>query len=94
MSERDDRYVAADEPRLPRNTGEFRAAPDISASTAEFKAFAAGQTGGVGQADTGSWPEQPWNPQASNRSSGRTIGIVVGAIVLVVLVVILILIFG
>jgi hypothetical protein len=98
MSERDDRYVANDaapptgQPRLPRDTGEFRAAPDISASTAEFKAFAAGQTRGVGpEADTGSWPEQPWDGQASTGGSGRTIGIVVAGIVLVFLIVVLIL---
>jgi hypothetical protein len=40
MSERDtDTPPGAD---FPRNTGEFRARPDISASTAEFRAFAAG----------------------------------------------------
>ena len=40
MSERDtDTPPGAD---FPRNTGEFRARPDISASTAQFRAFAAG----------------------------------------------------
>jgi hypothetical protein len=91
MSERDDRYVGNDGPRLPRNTGEFRATPDVSASTAQFKAFAAGQTSGTRPAaDTGSWPEQPWDPGTS-AGSGRTVWLVVGGIVVLVLVVVLIL---
>jgi hypothetical protein len=97
MSEQDDRYVGNDASRLPRNTGEFRAAPDVSASTAEFKAFAAGQTGAAGRAaDSGSWPEQPWDGQVSGGGGGssRTIAIVVGAVVVVVLIVILALIFA
>ena len=93
MAERDDRYVRNDGPSLPRNTGEFRAAPDASASTAEFKAFAAGQTSGTKQpADTGSWPEQPWDAGAPARS-GRTVWLVAGGIAVLVLVVVLI-IFG
>ena len=30
---------------FPSNTGEFRARPDLSASTAEFQAFASGDVG-------------------------------------------------
>ena len=94
MAERDDRYARNDGPSLPRNTGEFRAAPDASASTAEFKAFAAGQTSGARPtADTGSWPEQPWDAGAPAAGSGRTVWLVAGGIVVLVLVVVLI-IFG
>src|SRR5215469_7954776 len=61
MSQRNDRYVGNDVPSLPQNTAEFRAAPDASASTAQFKAFASRQADGVGRStDSGSWPEQPW----------------------------------
>jgi hypothetical protein len=92
MSERDDRYVGNDGPSLPRNTGEFRAAPDISASTAEFRAFAAGQTTGTRQTDSRSWPEQPWDPGTSS-GSGRTIWLGIAGLVVLALVVVLILAF-
>jgi hypothetical protein len=90
MSERDDRYVGND---LPRTTGEFRAAPDASASTAEFKAFAAGRVGGQ-VTDSGSWPAQPWAGEAPTSGSGRTIAIVVGAVVALVVIVVLIALFA
>ena len=94
MAERDDRYVGNDELRLPRNTGEFRAAPDASASTAAFKAFAAGRTSGTEQAaDTGSWPEQPWDP-GTPASSGRNVWLVVGGLVALVVVLILVFVFA
>jgi hypothetical protein len=90
MSEHDDRYARSD---LPRTTGEFRAAPDASASTAEFKAFVASQDregaqrGGQG----GAWPEQPWAGEAPRGSrSNRTIAIVVAAIVVVLIIVLII----
>ncbi len=89
MSEHDDRYARSD---LPRTTGEFRAAPDASASTAEFKAFVAGQDredaqrGGQGAA----WPQQPWAGEAPRSSSNRTIAIVVAAIVVVLIIVLII----
>jgi hypothetical protein len=88
MSERDDRYVGNDSPSLPRTTGEFRAAPDASASTAEFRAFAAGQAGRPGQVvdSSGSWPEQPWAGEAPASGSGRTIALVIGAVVAVAIV--------
>jgi hypothetical protein len=88
MSDRDDRYVGNDAPSLPRNTGEFRAAPDVSASTAQFKAFAARQTDGIGHStDTGSWPEQPWPGEAPASGSGRKSALLVGGIVLLAVIV-------
>jgi hypothetical protein len=94
MSERDDRYAANDGSLLPRSTGEFRAAPDVSASTAEFKAFAAGQTRGTRQSDdSGSWPEQPWDDQVTGGGYGRTIWLGVVGVVVLVLLVVLVLIF-
>ncbi len=92
MSERDDRYVGNDGASLPRNTGEFRAAPDISASTAEFRAFAAGQATGT-RTDSGSWPEQPWDPGTSS-GPGKMIWLGVGGLVVLVLAVVLILVFA
>jgi hypothetical protein len=91
MSEHDDdRYSRSD---LPRTTAEFRATPDLSASTAEFKAFASKQDrndqGGGRPGPGGVWPEQPWAGEASNRGSARTIA-VIGAVVAVVVIVILI----
>lgn len=88
MTDRDDRYVGNDTPSLPRNTGEFRAAPDVSASTAQFKAFAARQTDGIRRAaDSGSWPEQPWPGEASGGSSGRTTTpLLIGGVILLVIV--------
>jgi hypothetical protein len=56
-------------PGLPTSTGEFRARPDISASTAQFRAFAAG--GG----DT----ERPW----AMRTSGRNVLVLAAAVVVV-----------
>jgi hypothetical protein len=90
MSERDDRYAGNDPvgaTGIPRTTGEFRAAPDVSASTAEFRAFAAGQTQGAGQAaDTGAWPEQPWAGEAVGGSS-RLVPMVVGIAVALVIII-------
>ena len=85
MSERDDRYVGND---LPRTTGEFRAAPDASASTAEFKKFAAGSVGGQ-VTDSGSWPEQPWagDPPVSGGGSGRTIALVIAGVVALLVII-------
>jgi hypothetical protein len=92
MPEDDDRYISSD---LPRTTGEFRATPDVSASTAEFKAFVANQgrddaqRGGSG----GVWPEQPWAGEAGRSSSRRTIAIV-AAVAVVVLIIVLIIALG
>lgn len=89
MSQRNDRYVGNDVPSLPQNTAEFRAAPDASASTAQFKAFAARQPEGIEQpVDTGSWPEQPWPGESpSSSGSGRSVAFVVGGIVVLAIVV-------
>ncbi len=90
MSERDDRYVGND---LPRTTGEFRAAPDISASTAQFQAFAAGSVGGK-VTDSGSWPEQPWAGQAPPAEPRRRVGMIIGIAVAIVVVIAVIALFG
>jgi len=93
MSEHDDRYASSD---LPRTTGEFRAAQDVSASTAEFKAFASGLDGD-GQhrgASAGAWPEQPWAGEPAKGGSRRTIAIAAAAIVAIVIVIVLIVALG
>jgi hypothetical protein len=88
MSERDDRYAGND---LPSTTGEFRAAPDPSASTAQFKAFAAG----VEDRATASWPEQPWSGQApGRRASGRTAALALGVIAAIAVIVVVVLLVG
>lgn len=90
MSEHEDRYAGSD---LPRTTGEFRAAPDISASTAEFKAFVANQDGEGAQrgGEGGVWPEQPWAGEAPRKSnSNRTIAIVAAAAVVVIIIALII----
>jgi hypothetical protein len=89
MSEHDDRYASSD---LPRTTGEFRAAPDASASTAEFKAFASGldrddQHRG---ASSGAWPEQPWAGESARSGSGKTIAIAAAVVVAIVIVVLIV----
>ncbi|MGO9078124.1 MAG: hypothetical protein ACLQDY_03670 [Streptosporangiaceae bacterium] len=77
MSERDiHARGGADQPSgqgLPTTTGEFRATPDISASTAQFRAFAAGPEG-----------EHAW----SMRASGRNVLALTAAIIAVVIVLI------
>jgi hypothetical protein len=81
MSEHDDRYARSD---LPRTTGEFRAAPDLSASTAEFKAFVSSQDrDDQRSASPGAWPEQPWAGAAPASGSGRTITVAAAAIIAV-----------
>jgi len=86
MPEHDDRYVRSD---LPRTTGEFRAAPDASASTAEFKAFVANQDpddaqrGGRG----GMWPQQPSAGQATKSGSNRMVALVGAAVVVIAIVI-------
>lgn len=85
MSEHDDRYARSD---LPRTTGEFRAAPDASASTAEFKAFVANQDreGAERSGAGGVWPEQPWAGEAQRSNSGRTIALVAAAVAVVIII--------
>jgi hypothetical protein len=92
MSEDDDRYARND---LPRTTAEFRAAPDLSASTAEFKAFASkqdrddDQRGARGDSG-GAWPEQPWAGGAPSRGSARTIAIAAAVVAVVVIIVLIV----
>jgi hypothetical protein len=84
MSQRDDRYARND---LPSTTAEFRATPDASASTAQFKAFAAGQDVQDQQRGTApsAWPEQPWAGGAPGSRRTRTI-VIVTVVALFVLV--------
>jgi hypothetical protein len=58
-------------------TGEFRATPDISASTAQFKAFAAEQ----GDDQTGQWEK------ATEARSRTRLGILILAVVIVVAII-------
>ncbi|HEY1618488.1 MAG TPA: hypothetical protein VGG25_12775 [Streptosporangiaceae bacterium] len=75
MSERDDTG-------RPLTTGEFRTAPDASANTAQFRAFAGNES---------SEPDAPWDMKAPGRSVGRLAGIVVlVAVVLAVLAIIVV----
>lgn len=58
----------------PISTGEFRAAPDASASTAQFRAFAENQSEPAGR---------PWDMGAPGRSVAKmALAIVIVAIVL------------
>jgi hypothetical protein len=84
MSQHDDRYASTD---LPRTTGEFRAAPDISASTAEFKRFMGEQAEQDQRGGASAWPEQPWAGPAAASGSNRTVLYLVGALVVVALLV-------
>jgi hypothetical protein len=68
--------------RKPITTGEFRAAPDASANTAQFRAFADNQAGGS---------EAPWEMNASGRSIGRLAGIIVLVAVVLAVIAILVL---
>jgi hypothetical protein len=80
MSERDvDPAVSAD---LPTTTGEFRARPDISANTSEFRAFADGRD---------SEAEPPWAMRAPGRNVARLTAIVIGVAVVLVIIAILVL---
>lgn len=62
------------------STGEFRAAPDTSASTAQFRAFAEDRSDAT----------RSWDMDAPGRSPARMAALVVGAVVLVAIIVILI----
>jgi hypothetical protein len=62
------------------STGEFRAAPDISASTAQFRAFA------DGEAD----PGKPWDMGAPGRNVAKMAAIVIGVALVIAVIAILI----
>jgi hypothetical protein len=84
MSSHDDRYARND---LPSTTGEFRAAPDISASTAQFKAFAKAYDSQPEQPWAAeSWPEQPGIGDSPRAGSSRT-AILVAAVILAAVVI-------
>jgi hypothetical protein len=61
-------------------TGEFRAAPDISASTAQFQRFAE---------DTHE-PATAWEMGAPGRNPGRLTALIVAAVIILAIIVILV----
>jgi hypothetical protein len=79
MPQRDDDQAAGS--RRPLTTGEFRAAPDVSANTAQFRAFANNQNG----------TEAPWEMKAPGRNIGRLAAIIVLVAVVLVLLAIFVL---
>jgi hypothetical protein len=84
MSQRDDRYGRED---LPSTTAEFRATPDASASTAQFKAFAAGQAVNDEELDSPTaWPEQPWAGRPPGTRKTRVL-VIVGVLVLMAIII-------
>jgi hypothetical protein len=75
MSEREqDPFASAGR---PMNTGEFRAMPDVSASTAQFRAFADGR-----EPD----PAASWDAPAKRRNTGRLALIAILAVVVIVII--------
>jgi hypothetical protein len=58
------------------STGEFRAAPDLSASTAQFRAFA----------EDGTESAKVWDGAAPDRSPTR-IAILIGAVIVVLAII-------
>ena len=91
MSEHDDRYASTD---LPRTTGEFRAAADISASTAEFKRFMGDEAKPERRGGASAWPEQPRPDSAPQRGSNRNLMYLVGALVILAVLVIIFVLVG
>jgi hypothetical protein len=67
---------------MPISTGEFRARPDVSASTAEFRAFARGQN---------TESEPPWAMSAPGRNVAKLAIIIVGVAIVLVLIAVLVL---
>lgn len=80
MPQRDDDQAAGS--RRPLTTGEFRAAPDVSANTAQFRAFANNQSNGA---------EAPWEMKAPGRNIGRLAAVIVLVAVVLVLLAIFVL---
>jgi hypothetical protein len=62
------------------STGEFRATPDMSASTAQFQAFA----------DRSVEPERPWDMAAPGRSVAKMALLVVGVAVVLAVIAVLV----
>jgi cytochrome b len=77
MTERHDDSAA---PGRPLTTGEFRAVPDISASTAQFQAFAGNREE----------PVQHVQAAVPARSPRRMTGLIVAAVIIVLILVVLI----
>ncbi len=66
------------------STGEFRVAPDVSASTAQFRAFA----------ESTADPVSPWDMGAPGRNVARMALIVVGVAVVIAVIAILVVTLG
>jgi hypothetical protein len=79
MPERDDDPAAT--AGRPLTTGEFRVAPDASANTAQFRAFAGRQAGD---------PEAPWEMKAPARNVGKLAALVVLVAVVLAIIAILV----
>lgn len=81
MSERDDGYGRRS---LPKDTAEFRATPDSSASTAQFQAFARAYDAKPSEP----WADQAWpkQPDQGRPARGRT-GPIIAAVIVAVLIV-------
>ncbi len=80
MSEREDGYGRRG---LPKDTAEFRATPDLSASTAQFQAFARGYDSQPAEpwADQ-AWPKQPDAGKPARRGNGPIVLAVVVALLI------------
>lgn len=75
---------------LPKNTGEFRATPDLSASTAEFKAFARAYDNEPDRPWTAdAWPAQP--DPGSVGTNARPTWLIIAAVVAIALVITIVL---
>ncbi len=77
MTERHENPAAS---ATPITTGEFRATPDVSANTAQFRAFA----------EESAEPGRPWEMGAPGRSVARMALLIVGVAVVLALVALLI----
>lgn len=90
MSSHDDRSGRVE---LPKNTGEFRATPDLSASTAEFKAFARAYDSEPDRPWTAdSWPAQPDPGLPAAATADRRTWLIIAAVVAIALVITIVLI--
>jgi len=78
MPQRDDDQAAGS--GRPLTTGEFRAAPDVSANTAQFRAFASDQAS-----------EAPWEMKAPARNIGRLAAVIVLVAVVLAIIAIFVL---
>jgi hypothetical protein len=79
MPQRDDDQAAG--AGRPLTTGEFRAAPDVSANTAQFRAFANNQASEA----------PPWEMKAPARNIGRLAAVIVLVAVVLAIIAIFVL---